>query len=103
MREQAQCGIKALAPLQNSHTAPGVFGKASFFVASRMRRHIVTEKSGDVAPQAEEGAGSILTLKSIAGTAQIRRQKMTRRSREVGIIKSFVLVQLAAAGKRPSR
>jgi hypothetical protein len=70
MREQAQCGIKVLAPLQNSHTAPGVFGKASFFVASRMRRHIVTEKSGDVAPQAEEGAGTILTLtNSIAGTA----------------------------------
>jgi len=43
--------------LQNSHTTEGVFGKASFFVASRIRRHIVTEKSGDVAPQAEEGGG----------------------------------------------
>jgi uncharacterized protein (TIGR02001 family) len=43
-------------------------------------------------------AGSILTLGIRSqGQRQIRRQKMTRRSREVGIIKSFVLGAVLAA------
>jgi uncharacterized protein (TIGR02001 family) len=46
----------------------------------------------------KKGAGSILTLGNRSqGQRQIRRQKMTRRSREVGIIKSFVLGAAIAA------
>jgi uncharacterized protein (TIGR02001 family) len=52
-----------------------------------------------------KGAGSILTLGNRSqGQRQIRRQKMTRRSREVGIIKSFVLgAALAAALAVPAQ
>src|SRR5680860_707211 len=49
-RAGAQCGIRVLEPLQNSHTGPDVFKNPCFFVASRGVL-IIVNATGDVAPQ----------------------------------------------------
>ena len=55
MRKEAQCGIKPLAPLQNSHTVQDVFGFLGFPIASEVGRPILSSQDRGTLYRGEVG------------------------------------------------